>query len=101
MKIFLSLVFLLNLNVAYSDHHHDHDHDHHDDHDDHSEERREGAVHVHGYNQVNLITNDHIMKLTYTMPIVQLNGQHNDKSGDHDHEQQQSQDREDASGLDS
>ncbi len=84
MKIFLSLFFLLSLNVAYSDHHHDHDH--HDDHHDHTEERREGAVHVHGYNQVNLITNDNIMKLTYTMPIVQLNGQHNDKSGDHDHE---------------
>lgn len=83
MKIFLSLFFLLSLNVAYSDHHHDH---HHDDHHDHSEERREGAVHVHGYNQVNLITNDNTMKLTYTMPIVQLNGQHNDKSGDHDHE---------------
>ena len=43
-------------------------------------------MHVHGYNQVNLITNDNIIKLTYTMPIVQLNGQHNDKSGDHDHE---------------
>ena len=41
---------------------------------------------LHGYNQVNLITNDNIMKLTYTMPIVQLNEQHNDKSGDHDHE---------------
>jgi len=84
MKIFLSLFLLLSLKVAYSDHHHDHNH--HDDHDDHSEERREGAVHVHGYNQVNLITNDNILKLTYTMPIVQLNGQHNDKSDDHDHE---------------
>ena len=50
MKIFLSLFLLFNYNFAYSDHHHDHDH--HDDHDDHSEERREGAVHVHGYNQV-------------------------------------------------
>ena len=48
MKIFLSLFLLFNYNFAYSDHHHDH----HDDHDDHSKERREGAVHVHGYNQV-------------------------------------------------
>jgi len=83
MRIFLSLFFLLSVNVAYSDHHHDHDH--HDDHDDHSEERREGAVHVHGYNQVNLITNDNIMKLTYTMPIVQLSDRQNEKNDDHDH----------------
>ena len=35
--------------------------------------KEEGAVHVHGYNQVDLITNDNIMRITYTMPIVQLN----------------------------
>ena len=29
--------------------------------------------------KLNLITNDNIMKLTYTMPIVQLNDEHNDK----------------------
>lgn len=84
MKIFLSFIILFNFNIAYSDHHHDHDH--HDDHDDHSEERREGAVHVHGYNQVDLITNDNIMKITYTMPIVQLNDQHSKNDDDHDHD---------------
>lgn len=82
MKFFLLFFLLTNINFAFSDHHHDH---HHDDHDDHSDERREGAVHVHGYNQVDLITNDNIMKLTYTMPIVQLNGQNSGKDDDHDH----------------
>ena len=81
MKIFLSLFILFNYNFVSADHHHDH----HDDHDDHSEERREGAVHVHGYNQVDLITNDNIMKITYTMPIVQLNDEHDEKNDDHDH----------------
>jgi len=83
MKIFLLFFILFNYNLVHSDHHHDHDH--HDDHNDHSEERREGAVHVHGYNQVDLITNDDIMKITYTMPIVQLNDQHSKKDDDHDH----------------
>ena len=41
--------------------------------------RREGAVHVHGYNQVDLITNDNIMRITYSMPIVQLNDEHDGK----------------------
>ena len=80
MKIFLSLFILFNYNFVSADHHHDHDH-----HDDHSKERREGAVHVHGYNQVDLITNDNIMKITYTMPIVQLNDEHDEKNDDHDH----------------
>ena len=83
MKIFLTLFILFNYNFVYADHHHDHDH--HDDHDDHSEERREGAVHVHGYNQVDLITNDNIMKVTYSMPIVQLNDEHDEKNDAHDH----------------
>ena len=84
MKFFFTLFFLLSLNIAHSDHHHDHDH--HDDHDDHSKERREGAVHVHGYNQVDLITNDNMMKLTYSMPIVQLNDHHTAKDDNHHHE---------------
>ena len=83
MKNFLVVFILFNFNFAYADHHHDHDH--HDDHDDHSDERREGAVHVHGYNQVDLITNDKIMKITYSMPIVQLNDEHDEKNDDHDH----------------